>query len=88
MDQLQMVIEALRNSGANGGMVGQAAQALQGRPGQIEQAAGQQMPPQGMPPQGAPAPQMQNASAAPNAQGLTPFQQYQLQQAQQGMGGQ
>lgn len=87
MDQLQMVIDALRNSGANGGMVGQAAQQLQARPGQIEQAIGQQMPPQGMP-QGAPAPQMQNASTAPNAQGLTPFQLYQLQQAQQGMGGQ
>lgn len=84
MDQLQMVIDALRNSGANGGMVGQAAQALQARPGQIEAALQQ---PQGMP-QGAPAPQMQNAATAPNAQGLTPFQLYQLQQAQQGMGGQ
>ena len=29
-----------------------AVQALQVRPGQIEQAIGQQMPPQGMPPQG------------------------------------
>lgn len=85
MDQLQMVLNALRNSGANGGMVGQAAGHLQARPGQIEAALQQ---PQGMPPQGAPAPQMQNAATAPNAQGLTPFQIYQMQQAQQGMGGQ
>lgn len=85
MDQLQMVIDALRNSGANGGMVGQAAGQLQARPGQIEAALqqAQGIPPQDMPLTGAPAPQMQDASAAPNAQGLTPFQMYQMQQARQ-----